>query len=136
MLKVFPTEYPNKRLSPEIRVELKELDKISKQTDLLVSNKLDTYEQFFAFKTQKTKELDSLLDKRSKLWYRHKKAKSQSEKESIRNEIDLLNKEITPLREEVVLCDGIEERTPKMEQNIKDFEEQKDKEVKDNEHIR
>ena len=136
MLKVFPTEYPNKRLSPEIRVELKELDKISKQTDLLVSNKLDTYEQFFAFKTQKTKELDNLLDKRSKLWYRHKKAKSQSEKESIRNEIDLLNKEITPLREEVVLCDGIEERTPKMEQNVKDFEEQKDREVKDNEHIR
>ena len=136
LLKVFPTEYPNKRLSPEIRVELKELDKISKQTDLLVSNKLDTYEQFFAFKTQKTKELDNLLDKRSKLWYRHKKAKSQSEKESIRNEIDLLNKEITPLREEVVLCDGIEERTPKMEQNVKDFEEQKDREVKDNEHIR
>ena len=136
MLKVFPTEYPNKRLSPEIRVELKELDKISKQTDLLVSNKLDTYEQFFAFKTQKTKELDNLLDKRSKLWYRHKKAKSQSEKESIRNEIDLLNKEIIPLREEVVLCDGIEKRTPKMEQNVKDFEERKDKEVKDNEHIR
>ena len=136
LLKVFPTEYPNKRLSPEIRIELKELDKISKQTDLLVSNKLDTYEQFFAFRTQKTKELDSLLDKRSKLWYRHKKAKSQSEKESIRNEIDLLNKEITPLREEVVLCDGIEERTPKMEHNVKDFEEQKDREVKDNEHIR
>lgn len=85
---------------------------------------------------KKTKELDSLLDKRSKLWYRHKKAKSQSEKESVRNEIDLLNKEITPLREEVVLCDGIEERTPKMEQNVKDFEEQKDREVKDNEHIR
>ena len=88
-MKVFPTEYPNKRKSPENRVELKELDKITKQTDLLVSNKLDTYEQFFAFKTQKTKEIDNLLDKRSKLWYRHKKAKSQSEKESIRNEIDL-----------------------------------------------
>lgn len=136
LLKVFPTEYPNKRLSPEIRADLKELDKISKQTELLVSNKLDTYEQFFAFKTQKTKELDSLLDKRSKLWYKHKKSKNPSEKESIRNEIDLLNKEINPLREEVVLCDGIEERTPKMEQKVNDFEEQKDKEVKNNELIK
>jgi len=136
LLKVFPTEYPNKRLSPEIRADLKELDKISKQTELLVSNKLDTYEQFFAFKTQKTKELDSLLDKRSKLWYKHKKSKNPSEKESIRNEIDLLNKEINPLREEVVLCDGIEERTPKMEQNVSDFEEKKDKEVKNNELIK
>lgn len=136
LLKVFPTEYPNKRLSPEIRADLKELDKISKQTELLVSNKLDTYEQFFAFKTQKTKELDSLLDKRSKLWYKHKKSKNPSEKESLRNEIDLLNKEINPLREEVVLCDGIEERTPKMEQKVSDFEEQKDKEVKNNELIK
>lgn len=136
LLKVFPTEYPNKRLSPEIRADLKELDKISKQTELLVSNKLDTYEQFFAFKTQKTKELDSLLDKRSKLWYKHKKSKNPSEKESIRNEIDLLNKEINPLREEVVLCDGIEERTPKMEQNVSDFEDKKDKEVKNNEFIK
>lgn len=136
LLKVFPTEYPNKRLSPEIRADLKELDKISKQTELLVSNKLDTYEQFFAFKTQKTKELDSLLDKRSKLWYKHKKSKNPSEKESIRNEIDLLNKIITPLREEVVLCDGIEERTPKMEQNVSDFEDKKDKEVKNNELIK
>ena len=136
LLKVFPTEYPNKRLSPEIRADLKELDKISKQTELLVSNKLDTYEQFFAFKTQKTKELDSLLDKRSKLWYKHKKSKNPSEKESIRNEIDLLNKKINPLREEVVLCDGIEERTPKMEQNVSDFEDKKDKEVKNNELIK
>ena len=136
LLKVFPTEYPNKRLSPEIRAELKELDKISKQTELLVSNKLDTYEQFFAFKEQKSKELDQLLDKRDKLWYKHKKSKNKEEKQSIRNEIDMLSNKIKPLREEVVLCDGIEERTPKVEKDIKDFEEQKEREVNKNELIK
>lgn len=130
LLKVFPIEQPNKKLSPSIRADLKELDNISKQTELLVSNQLDTYEQFFSFKLNKTKELDNMLDMRSKLWYRHKKSKNANEKKKIREEIDLLSGQINPLREEVILCDGIEERTPKMEQNVKEFEEKKEREVK------
>lgn len=133
LLKVFPTEYPNKRLSPEIRADLKELDKISKQTELLVSNKLDTYEQFFSFKTQITKELDELVNKREMLWQKHNKTKDISKKQVIREEITLLSNKITPLREEVVLCDGIEERTPKMEQKVNDYEE---REVNKNEFIK
>ena len=66
--------------------DIKEMDSISKQTELLVSNKLETYEQFFSFKTQKEKELDNLLDQRSKLWYKHKKSKNPSEKQMIRNQ--------------------------------------------------
>ena len=111
------------------------MDNISKQTELLVSNKLETYEQFFAFKTQKTKELDNLLDQRSKLWYKHKKSKNPSEKQMIRNQIDELSISIKELRKEVVLCDGIEERSSKIEQNVKEFEEEQRKEEIKNEHI-
>ena len=68
LLKVFPEKYPRRKSSPAIRADIKEMDSISKQTELLVSNKLETYEQFFSFKTQKEKELDNLLDQRSKLW--------------------------------------------------------------------
>lgn len=136
LLKVFPTEYPKKRLSPSIRAELKELDNISKQTELLVSNKLDTYEHFFAFKEQKSKELDELLDKREKLWLKHNKSKNKEEKQNIRQEINLLSNEINKLREEVVLCEQVEERTPKMEQNVKEFEEVQVKEVNKDELIK
>lgn len=104
------------------------MDSISKQTELLVSNKLETYEQFFSFKTQKEKELDNLLDQRSKLWYKHKKSKNPSEKQMIRNQIDELSISIKELRKEVVLCDGIEERSSKIEQNVKEFEEEQRKE--------
>lgn len=136
LLKVFPEKYPRRKLSPAIRADIKEMDSISKQTELLVSNKLETYEQFFSFKTQKEKELDSLLDQRSKLWYKHKKSKNPSEKQMIRNQIDELSISIKELRKEVVLCDGIEERSSKIEQNVKDFEEEQRKEEIKNEHIR
>lgn len=136
LLNVFPTEYSNKKLSPSIRAELKELDNISKQTELLVSNKLDTYEQFFAFKEQKSKELDELLDKREKLWLKHNKSKILEDKQATRQEIDLLSNKIKPLREEVVLCEQVEERTPKMERNVKEFEEVQEKEVKKDELIK
>ena len=136
LLKVFPEKYPRRKSSPAIRADIKEMDSISKQTELLVSNKLETYEQFFAFKTQKTKELDNLLDQRSKLWYKHKKSKNPSEKQMIRNQIDELSISIKELRKEVVLCDEIEERSSKIEQNVKDFEEEQRKEEIKNEHIR
>ena len=48
----------------------------------------------------------------------------------------MLSNKIKPLREEVVLCDGIEERTPKVEKDIKEFEENNGKEVSKNELIK
>ena len=47
-----------------------------------------------------------------------------------------LNKEINPLRKEVVLCKDIIERSKKMEQNLQELSDEKDKEVEKNEHIR
>ena len=76
-----------------------------------------------------------MLDQRSKLWYKHKKSKNPSEKQMIRNQIDELSISIKELRKEVVLCDGIEERSSKIEQNVKEFEEEQRKEEIKNEHI-
>ena len=53
-------------------------------------------------------------------------------------QIDELNKEIEPIRKEVVLCKDIIERSKKMEQNLQELSDEKDqtKEVEKNEHIR
>ena len=78
------------------------------------------------------------MDQRGKLWYKHKKSKSSQEKEEIKRKIDELNKEINPLRKEVVLCKDILERSKKMEQNLQELsdEKEKGKEVEKDEHIR
>lgn len=138
LLKVFPKKYPYQKLPPSIRADIKKMDSISEQTKLLVRNKLKTNEQFFSFKEEKHKQLTTLLDTRSKLWYKHKKSKNKEEKVEIKKQIDEINKQIEPLRKEVVLCDEIEERTSRLEQNVKEFEQEleKGKEVEKNEHIR
>lgn len=140
LLKVFPKKYPYQKLPPSIRADVRKMERISEETKLLVRNNLKTNEQFFSFKEQKSKELTNLLDKRSKLWYKHKKSKSIVEKDQLKKEIDEINKQIEPIRKEVVLCKEIEERTPKLEQNVNEFnqeqENQNRKEVEKNELIR
>ncbi len=140
LLKVFPKKYPYQKLPPSIRADVRKMERISEETKLLVRNNLKTNEQFFSFEEQKSKELTNLLDKRSKLWYKHKKSKSKVEKDQLKKEIDEINKQIEPIRKEVVLCKEIEERTPKLEQNVNEFnqeqENQNRKEVEKNELIR
>lgn len=138
LLKVFPKKFPYQRLSTTIRADVKKMEEMSNETRLLVSNNLKTNEQFFLFKEQKEKCLDSLMDKRSNLWYKHKKSKSKEEKENIKAQIELLNKEINPLRKEVEQCKNILERSKKIEENLIELsnETEKGKEVEKDERIR
>jgi len=136
LLKVFPKKYPYQKLTPTIRADVRKMEEISNEARLLVRNELKTNEQFFLFKEEKEKKLDSLMDERSKLWYKHKKTNDKEEKKEIKKQIDLINEEINPLRKEVVLCNGIIERSPKLEQNLKELNEEKGKEVEKNEFIR
>ncbi|MBE5805982.1 MAG: relaxase [Clostridiales bacterium] len=136
LLKVFPKKYPYQRLTPTIRADVRKMEEISNEARLLVRNNLKTNEQFFLFKTEKEKQLDKLMDERSKLWYRYKKSKSKEEQKEIKKQIDLINNEINPLRKEVVLCNGILERSPKLEENLKELNEESGKEVEKNEFIR
>ena len=129
LLRVFPKKYPYQKLSPAIRADVRKMEEISNETRLLVRNNLKTDEQFFAFKEDKEKRLEELMDQRSKLWYKHKKSKSKQEKEEIKEQIDNLNKEINPLRKKVVLCKDIIERSKKMEQNLQELSDEKNQEV-------
>ena len=114
------------------------MENISNETKLLVRNNLKTDEQFFAFKEEKEKRLNDLMDQRSKLWYKHKKSNFKLEREQIKKQIDNLNNEINPLRKKVVLCKDILERSKKIEKNLQELYEEKEsvKEVEKNEHIR
>ena len=127
LLKVFPKENPRKKLSPSIRADIYKMDNISKEAELLVSNQINTYEQFFLYKNSKIKELDDLRTERSKLWYKHKKSSNSIEKESIRKDLDSLNEKIKPLKEVVQLCDDIETRLPMIEKNLEEVKDEKER---------
>ena len=98
LLKVFPKKYPRKPLPAYIRVDIKEMDSISKQTELLVKNKIVTDEQFLLFKQEKEKNLDNLLKEREDLWKEYNKSKNNKNKRSIRLKIDSLYKVINAIK--------------------------------------
>lgn len=136
LLKVFPVKYPKQKLSPQIRLDINKMEKISEEARLLVSKELKTNEQFFLFREEKIKRRDELTEKRYKLWNKHKKSKNIEEKKKISKQIDEINAELEPLRKEVILCDDILERSKKIEENLSQEEIENGKEVNKNEFIR
>ena len=122
LLKVFPKKYPNNYLSPEIKRDIKIMNNLSKETRLLVSNKIETYEQFFSYKNNKVKDLSILLGERRKMWYQHKKVNDDISKLKIESKINDLSKRIKVIQEEVKLLNDIEKRTPDIDEKIKNYE--------------
>lgn len=127
ILNVYPKQYPNRILTPALRVEVNKLEQISKQTQLLVRHKIETYQQLLFYKDTINQDIKDLSSKRENLWRKFKRTKDENEKIEIRKEIDVLTRLIEPKRKEVVLCDGIEKRLDVVKENIKEFEEEKEK---------
>lgn len=124
LLKIYPKKYPRNYVSPEIRAEARRMDMLSAGMKLLVKNKIENHEQFFLYQKEVNYQLDSLTDKKNKLWYRYKRTDDKLEKENIKLEINRLYQKIKDVRKEVVLCRDIEERTPKIINNLEEYEKE------------
>ncbi len=131
ILKVYPRHYPRKILSPALRVELNKMNEISKQTRLLVTNKIETTEQLLFYKENLYIEIADLTSKKANLWKKIKRVKSEEEKTSIRYEIDEITKKLNSQNEKFKLCEEIEKRLDTVKENIKDFDEEKEKDKGD-----
>ena len=133
LLNVFPKNNPYRKLSASMREDLYKLDKISEETKLLISENLITDEEFFLFKNNKIRELNNLLSEREKLWAKYKMS---DDKELIIDSVNNLKIRIDRLREVIKLCDGIEERIPRIERNTEEFIKQERKESEKSEYIK
>ena len=132
LLNVFPKKNPYKKLPPSIKSDSYKLDKISEEAKLLVSEKLETDEQFFSFKAKKQNELNNLLSEREKLWYQFHHSNNPGE---IKNKIELIKPKVDEIRRVIKLCEDIEGRIPKIERNVEEIIEER-KESERNEHIK
>lgn len=81
-----------------------------------------------------------MKSERENLWKKHKRAKTDEEKETIENQIVEISKKITPLAEEIKHCNNIELRLErikqfelhqKIEEERKQFEKEQSKNKKD-----
>lgn len=92
--------------------EIKQADRLSAQTRLLCRERIDTMEQLKAYKTGLEKKADGLLARRKKLYAQARKLTGSGEPEAaVKAEISAITAEIKTLRNDIRLCEGIEERS-------------------------
>lgn len=122
LLKVVPKKYPTKYVSHLIREDVKKLDLINEETRFLVSNKLNTYEEFFLYRNKITLRLNELSDTKEKIIRKNKNEKNQNIQENTRKNIKDINKELESLAKEVKICRNIEFRYKDISDKLKKYE--------------
>ena len=127
ILKVYPKHYPNRYLPPFVRTEVTKMEIISKETRLLVREKIETYEQLLFYKNNLGKDISDMLKQRQNLWVRYNRTEKEEDKNSIREKINLLTITLNKLKQEKRLCEEIEESNSKLNEHIKEFEKERNK---------
>ena len=106
------------KMTPKLLNEIKKMDGFSKQVRFVCKNNINTEQELLAYQKSAYEKINPLKSERENLWRKHKRAKTEDEKETIENKIIEISKKITPLAEEIRLCDNIFKRLEK----IKKFE--------------
>lgn len=87
LLKVYPKKNLNYKLSPEMRAEVKKMDKYSEQIRFICKYKLETINNIDNLKEKKQEELQKTLNTRNRLYYKRQKLDNESEKDVVTKEI-------------------------------------------------
>lgn len=122
-----------------MREEIKKMNKISNETRLLCKNNIQTVQELLSYKKSLTIDRQELKSKKEYLWKKNKRAKSESEKQSIYDEIKIIQNELNKLSKEIELIEDIESRIPKIKENIEELDngkKQRGKEKENIEHIK
>ena len=116
------TEIVSKRnitkITPELIQAIKKMDEFSKQVRFVFKNNINTEQELLDYQKSAYEKINLLKSERENLWRKHKRAKTEDEKEAIENQIVEISKKITPLAEEIKYCNNIFERL----ERIKKFE--------------
>lgn len=130
LLKVYPKKNLNYKLTPELRAEVKKMDKYSEQIRFICKYKLETINDIDNLKEQKKEELQKILNTRNRLYYKRQKLDNESEKDAITKDIISVSSIIEKVRKEIKLCDEVGDNARKMKEQIKEMKEREKGKVK------
>ncbi|MCL2426915.1 MAG: relaxase/mobilization nuclease domain-containing protein, partial [Oscillospiraceae bacterium] len=109
-----------KQIHYAYREDIRYARRISQEIRLLVKHGIDTDVQLDSHKQELQTQLDSLNNQRKLLRNKLRSANTgDEEKQAIKDEISELSKNMSILRRDISMCDEIEVRSKKMENNIK-----------------
>ena len=105
----------NVKLTPELINDIKKLDEYSQQANLISKYQIKNTDDIKNLKSKLNNDIAPLLSKRESLWKKHKRAKTESDKIIIENEIVNISKAISPLSEDMKTCQNILDRMEEYE---------------------
>lgn len=137
----FVKERPNsnRNLYKLLGDEIRKLDRLIEQQNLLCGNDIDTPEQLDAYKESCKAEITELTEARNKLRSMLKSAQRQgNEKEIIelKDDISNLSERLKKLRRDILVCERIEEQQPDIDNKIDKAKESNMKEMRIDEQFR
>lgn len=130
LLKVYPKKNLTYKLTPEMREEVKKMDKYSEQIRFICKYKIETITDVDNLKEQKQEELQKTLNTRNRLYYKRQRLDNESEKDVVTREIVSVTSAIEKVRKEIRLCDEVGDNARKMKEQIKDMDERKQEKAK------
>lgn len=104
------------KMTPELIAEINKMDEYSNQARFLAKNNINTEQELLDFEKSAYEKVNPLKSKRENLWKKHKRAKTDEEKQAIENEIIKISNQITPITEEIKHCNNIMQRVDKIRQ--------------------
>lgn len=105
------------KMTPELIAEIKKMDEYSNQARFLAKYNIKTEQELLDFEKSAYERVNPLKSKRENLWKKHKRAKTDEEKQTIENEIVELSKQITPITEEINHCNNIKQRMERIKKH-------------------
>ena len=110
------------------------MNEISNEIRFLCRNKIKTTEELFSYKETVTNELKKQMKIRNTLRRKRQKEKTPEIRQAFCDEILEISNKINFLKQEVVICQKIEEQNQKIKINIKEL--QKNENEKENKKIK
>ena len=130
LLKVYPKKNLNYKLTPEMRAEVKKMDKYSEQIRFICKYKLENIKDIEDLKEQKQEELQKTLNTRNRLYYKRQKLDNESEKDVVTKEIISVTSTMEKVRKEIRLCDEVADNSRKIQEQVKEMKEREQEKVK------
>jgi len=107
-----------KRVHFLLKEELKYMDQITDECTLLCKKKINTLVELINYQDRTKQRLDSLIKQRRCFYNKIKRCRNSDTKEMLEKDVSILSDEITKLRKEVRLYEGIKIRSTKMKKNL------------------
>ena len=123
MLGVLPKQAPHKRqVHFLLREDLLKIDKITEKVTLLGKKKINNITELETCEYFVKERLNELIKQRRCIYNKIRRCRNTETKEMLQQDVATLSKEIKQLRKEVVLYEGIKERSVSMKSKLQQID--------------